>query len=315
MARIARKTFETPQIACLELRAPGGDSLPAFSAGAHVDVHTPDGPVRQYSLCNDPAETHRYVIAVLRDPVSRGGSIALCDRTQEGQLLQISAPRNHFPLQESTPHSLLLAGGIGITPLLCMAERLAARGASFELHYAVRSRSSAAFLDRIAAAPWAGRASLHCDDGPPDQRLDLPACLAQAGEGTHLYVCGPTGFMNAVLGAARAAGWPEDRLHSEYFAAEPAPTGTNRRFELQLVRSGRVLAVPADRSAAEVLIEAGVDIELSCEQGVCGACLTRVVDGVPEHRDMLLTPAERAANDQFTPCCSRAVSPRLVVDL
>ncbi len=313
--RIARKSFETAQIARLELVAADGASLPAFSAGAHIDVHTPGGPVRQYSLCNDPTETHRYVIGVLRDAASRGGSRALCERAEAGHLLQVGTPRNHFPLDESAAHSLLLGGGIGITPLLCMAERLAARNASFELHYAVRSRPAAAFLGRIAEARWADRAHLHCDDGPPAQRLDLADVVARPSDGTHLYVCGPTGYMTAVLGAARAAGWREDHLHSEYFASVEAPSGAKRSFELQLARSGRVLTVPADRSVAEVLIAAGVDLDVSCEQGVCGACLTRVIDGVPEHRDMLLTPAERAANDQFTPCCSRALTSRLVVDL
>jgi vanillate O-demethylase ferredoxin subunit len=318
--RIAHKTFETPLIARLELVAAEGQRLPAFSAGAHIDVHTPGGPVRQYSLCNDPAETHRYVIGVLRDAASRGGSVALCDRTEVGQVLQISAPRNHFPLDETAPHSLLLAGGIGITPLLCMAERLHRLGASFELHHCVRSRSQAAFFERIEASGYAGAVHLHCDDGAQAQSLQLARLYAQAPAGTHLYTCGPGGFMTAVLDAAQAAGWDQSRLHSEFFAPLATPAGApkpkaGQAFELVLARSGRVLQVPAGVSAADVLIEAGIDLEISCEQGVCGACLTRVIDGIPEHRDMLLSKAERAANDQFTPCCSRACSPRLVVDL
>jgi vanillate O-demethylase ferredoxin subunit len=313
--RVAHKRFETAQICSFELVPADDAPLPGFSAGAHIDVHTPNGPMRQYSLCNDPAERGRYVIGVLRDPASRGGSVALVDGIEAGHTLRISAPRNHFALVETARHTVLMGGGIGITPLLCMAERLAACGASFELHYAVRSRAAAAFLDRMAEARWADRTHLHCDDGPPAQRLDLAALVARPSAGTHLYVCGPSGYMDAVLGAARGAAWPEDHLHCEYFAPVEAPAGANRAFELHLARSGRVLTVPADRSVAEVLIAAGVDLEVSCEQGVCGACLTRVVEGVPEHRDMLLTAAERAANDQFTPCCSRALSPRLVVDL
>jgi vanillate O-demethylase ferredoxin subunit len=315
--RLAHKSFETPQIARLELVAVDAAGLPPFSAGAHIDVHTPGGPLRQYSLCNDPAESHRYVIGVLRDAASRGGSVALCDRTEVGQVLQISAPRNHFPLDESAPHSLLLAGGIGITPLLCMAERLSHIGASFELHQCVRSRGQAAFVERIAASGWAAALHLHCDDGEAGQRLHPARLFAAAPAGAHLYVCGPGGFMTAVLDAARAAGWDESRLHSEFFAplAAPAAAPAERAFEIVLARSGRVLQVPAGHSAADVLIEAGVELEVSCEQGVCGACLTRVIDGIPEHRDMLLSKAERAANDQFTPCCSRACSPRLVVDL
>jgi vanillate O-demethylase ferredoxin subunit len=211
----------------------------------------------------------------------------------------------------------LLAGGIGITPLLCMAERLSRLGASFELHYCVRRAGQAAFAERIAASDFASSLRLHCDDGAADQRLHLADLFAQAQAGAHLYTCGPGGFMTAVLNAARAAGWDESRLHSEFFAplVTPGAPAADRAFEIVLARSGRVLQVLAGRSAAAVLIEAGVDLEVSCEQGVCGACLTRVIDGVPEHRDMLLNKAERAANDQFTPCCSRAQSLRLVVDL
>jgi vanillate O-demethylase ferredoxin subunit len=314
--RVARKAFETPQICRFELVAAPGVSLPPFAAGAHIDVHTASGLIRQYSLCNNPSESHRYVIGVLRDPASRGGSVELVDKLNAGDILQISAPRNHFPLIESVPHSLLLAGGIGITPLLCMAERLAAQAASFEFHYCVRSHASAAFLERMAASSFAARLHLHCDDGPLAQRADFAKLLADVRADTHLYVCGPSGFMDAVLAAARAADWPESQLHWEYFAASTTTDKTaSHSFELQLASSGKVLSVPADRSAAQVLIDAGINVALSCEQGICGSCLTPVLDGIPEHRDMFLTPAERAANDQFTPCCSRARTQRLVLDL
>jgi vanillate O-demethylase ferredoxin subunit len=313
--RVARKAFETPQICSFELVAAPGVSLPAFAAGAHIDVHTASGLIRQYSLCNNPSESHRYVIGVLRDPASRGGSVELVDKLNAGDILQISTPRNHFQLIESARRSLLLAGGIGITPLLCMAERLALQAASFEFHYCVRSHTSAAFLERIAATSFADRLHLHCDDGPLAQRADFASLLANVSADTHLYVCGPTGFMDAVLAAARAAGWPESQLHWEYFAASTTDKAASHSFELQLASSGKVLSVPADRSAAQVLIEAGIKVELSCEQGVCGSCLTPVLDGIPEHRDMFLTTAERAANDQFTPCCSRARTQRLVLDL
>ncbi len=315
--RVARKWAETAQICGLELVDAYGAALPAFSAGAHIDVYPPSGPVRQYSLCNDPAETHRYEIGVLRDAASRGGSAALHDRVAEGQLLTISTPRNHFPLDEAASHSLLLAGGIGVTPLLCMAERLARLGASFELHHCVRNADSAAYRARRAAAPYGQRTHLHCDDGAPAQRLQIDVLLARVPAGTHLYVCGPQGFMDALLGAARRAQWPEERLHCEYFSAAPValPASGERSFEVQIASTGQVLQVPADRSVLHVLARAGIDIEVSCEQGVCGTCLTRVLDGTPDHRDMMLSKAERAANDQFLPCCSRSLSARLVLDL
>jgi vanillate O-demethylase ferredoxin subunit len=275
----------------------------------------PGGVVRQYSLCNDPAEDHRYLIAVLRDAASRGGSAAVHDQVAEGQVLTISAPKNHFALAREATHSLLLAGGIGVTPVLCMAERLALTGASFEMHYCTRSRERTAFAQRIAAASFASRVALHFDDGDAAQKLDLPHLLAKPQPGVHLYVCGPRGFMDAVLGTARAQGWPEAQLHFEYFGAELGSGEGDRGFEVQLASSGHVISVPAGQTVVQALAEAGVQVMVSCEQGVCGTCLTRVLAGEPEHRDVYLTPEEQAANDQFLPCCSRAKSARLVLDL
>jgi vanillate O-demethylase ferredoxin subunit len=293
-----------------------GTKLPSFSAGSHIDVHLPGGVVRQYSLCNDPAETHRYLIAVLRDPESRGGSMAVHDAVFEGDVLSISAPRNHFSLAHDANRHLLLAGGIGITPILCMAERLAVNGSDFRMHYATRSPARTAFIHRIQASAFAGRVTFHFDDGAQDQRLDLAALLANPGPGTHLYVCGPKGFMDAVLATARAQGWSEWQLHWEFFAgADAAPRAGDGSFEVQLASSGRVIRVPQDETVLQALSAAGVEIAVSCEQGVCGTCMTRVLDGIPDHRDCYLTPQEQAANDRFTPCCSRSKSARLVLDL
>lgn len=313
--RVARKVQEAQDICSFELVSASGAALPAFSAGSHVDVLLPGGLTRQYSLCNDAAESHRYLLGVLRDPGSRGGSQAMHEQVQEGDLLQISPPRNHFPLAAQAQRSLLLAGGIGITPILCMAERLAVTGADFELHYCTRSPERTAFLQRIQDSGFAGSAHFHFDDGAAGQKLDIPALLATPAAGVHLYVCGPKGFMDAVLGTARAQGWPEDQLHYEFFAGTAAPTGTEAGFEVQLASSGRVIPVRPDQTVVQALAAAGVEVLVSCEQGVCGTCLTRVLQGVPEHRDVYLSPEEQAANDQFTPCCSRAVSPRLVLDL
>jgi vanillate O-demethylase ferredoxin subunit len=236
------------------------------------------------------------------------------ERVREGDVLEVGMPKNHFALDETARHSLLLAGGIGITPLLAMAERLASLGHSFELHYCTRSVGRAAFLPRLREAGFAARVHLHHDDGAAQQKLDIAATLRAPAADRHLYVCGPNGFMDAVLGGARAAGWREPQLHSERFAAAPPGDAAAGSFVIRLARSGRELTVPADKSAAQVMLEAGVDLPLSCEQGVCGTCLTRVIEGLPDHRDAYLTPDEQALNDQFTPCCSRAKSAVLVID-
>ena len=312
---VTRKAVEAIDICSFELAAADGRPLPAFSAGAHVDVLLPGGLTRQYSLCNDPAESHRYQLGVLRDAASRGGSQAMHDLVHEGQVLQISAPKNHFPLAHGASHSLLLAGGIGITPILCMAERLANTGAAFELHHCTRSRERTPFVERIRRSSFADRTHWHFDDGDAAQRLDIAARLAVPREGEHVYVCGPKGFMDVVLNTARAAGWPEAQLHYEFFGAEPVASDADAAFEVQLASSGRVVPVPAGLSVVKALAAAGIEVLTSCEQGVCGTCLTRVLEGQPDHRDQYLTPEEQAAGDQFLPCCSRSLSPRLVLDL
>jgi vanillate O-demethylase ferredoxin subunit len=312
--RIVRKTIEALDVCSFELVDADGGALPPFSAGSHIDVQLGNDLVRQYSLCNDPRETHRYLIAVLRDPNSRGGSVGM-HTLEAGQTIAISDPKNHFALAHDVRHSLLLAGGIGITPILCMAERLANVGASFELHYCTRSAERTAFIERIRASAFAGRACFHHDDGPAEQKLDLRAAIGAPKDDVHLYVCGPTGFMDCVLGTARELGWPEDRLHREYFAAAPIDTRDDGSFEVQVASTGAVIRVAADQSVVAALASAGIDVLTSCEQGVCGTCLTRLLEVTPEHRDMYLTPDEQAKGDQFTPCCSRARTPRLVLDL
>ncbi len=314
--RVARKETIAEDIALFELVAADGATLPAFSAGAHVDVAVPGGPVRQYSLCNAPGATAAcYQIAVLREAAGRGGSRALHDRVQAGHALSISAPKNHFALADGG-FSLLLAGGIGITPLLAMAEALSAAGRPFEMHYCTRSAARTAFATHIGASRFAPAVQLHHDEGAAAQRLDLPAVLQghRAG-GTHLYTCGPNGFMDAVLAAARQLAWPEERLHREYFSAAPVARADAGGFEVQIGYAGPVVRVGPDQTVVAALAAAGCHVPTSCEQGVCGTCLTRVLDGVPDHRDLYLTPAEQAANNQFLPCCSRATSPRLVLDL
>ena len=313
--RVARKSQEATDICTFELVSADGKPLPAFSAGSHVDVHLPNGITRQYSLCNDSAESHRYLIGVLKDPATRGGSRAMHEVVKEGDLLQISPPKNHFALTHGASRSLLLAGGIGITPILCMAERLAVVGAEFDMHYCSRSRERMAFHDRICSSAFAAKVEFHFDDGAPQQKLDLQALLATLLAGTHLYVCGPKGFMDAVLNTARAAGWPEEQLHYEFFSAEVVRSDNDGSFEVKLASSGKVVRVQKDRTVIEALAAAGVEVPISCEQGVCGTCLTRVLEGTPDHRDVFQTAEEQAKNDQFTPCCSRSKSAMLVLDI
>ncbi|VVE86664.1 PDR/VanB family oxidoreductase [Pandoraea bronchicola] len=311
--RLANKRDVATDICEFELVSLDGSPLPAFTAGAHIDVHVADGLVRQYSLCNAPGETHRYCVGVLRDPASRGGSVGMHALTV-GTTLEISAPRNHFPLAEQAKHSILLAGGIGVTPILCMAEALSASNASFEVHYCTRESARTAFRDRFARHDLAAKTRLYFDnDG---ERADLDAILAQPSAAKHLYVCGPAGFIEAVLARAEAAQWPEGNVHREYFAAPvTADTDGDKPFQVKLHSSGRVIDVKAGETIVAALAAQGVEVQMSCEQGVCGTCLTRVIDGTPDHRDVYLTDDERAANDQMLPCCSRSRSAMLVLDL
>jgi vanillate O-demethylase ferredoxin subunit len=313
--RVAARTVEAEGIVSFELVSASGAPLPSFSAGSHIDVHVPGANlIRQYSLCNDPAENHRYQIAVLRDPESRGGSKALHENVRVGDALRISAPRNHFVLAHEAQSHVLVAGGIGITPLLCMAERLYVLGADFELHYCAKSAERAAFRQRIQASGYAQRVQFHFSAA--QGRPDLTPLVGAPGEGRHLYVCGPKAFMDAVLASARAQGWAEECLHYEFFEGiSQAQATAGDSFEVKLASSGRVVTVPSGQSVIEALERIGMSIPFSCSEGICGTCVTRVLEGTPDHRDMVLSPAEHARNDQFTPCCSRAKSARLVLDI
>ncbi|MDI4665622.1 PDR/VanB family oxidoreductase [Xanthobacter autotrophicus] len=310
--RVTRRRKVADHIIALELSATREAELPAFTAGAHIDLELPNGMTRQYSLLNDPAEHDRYEIAILRDPQSRGGSVCAHETLVEGTALRIGAPRNLFPLAEEGP-ALLFAGGIGITPLLAMARQLQRQGRPFSLDYCTRSRATTAFLDELSHGPLADAVRFHRDDGDDTQRLNAAERLATPDPHTHAYVCGPAGFIAHILDTARANGWADAQLHAEAFT--PAPTLPGAPFELRLQRSGRSVRVGEGQSALEALHGAGVPLSASCEQGVCGTCLTPILEGEPEHRDTCLTVAERARNDCFTPCVSRARSPYLLLDL
>jgi vanillate O-demethylase ferredoxin subunit len=305
-----RRTYPVADgIMAFEFAHPLGWRLPAWTAGAHVDVFVGPGLVRQYSLCGDARDRRSYTIAVLRCQPSRGGSQAMHETLRTGSLVRIGMPRNQFALAPQARHSVLVAGGIGITPILAMADALAARGERFDLHYACRSRAHAAFRERMAHL---GEVHLYCKD--EGRTLDLGVLLAARQEGTHLYVCGPAGLTEAVLSEASRLGWPAERVHTERFSPVD-DIARGRPFTLRLASSGRLVEVPADRSALAALADAGIIIPSSCGQGLCGSCVTGVLEGEPDHRDHCLTPEAHAANDCFTPCCSRARGAGLVLDL
>ncbi|MBB3139593.1 PDR/VanB family oxidoreductase [Halomonas organivorans] len=310
--RVVRRQEHTDEIAVLELVTVDGSALPPFEAGAHIDLHLGEGLVRQYSLSNAPTEGDRYRLGVLNDPDSRGGSRAVHERLHEGVEVVASEPRNHFPLAATAEHSLLVGGGIGITPMIAMAHALKVAGRSFELHYCCRSRDKAAFLVELEGT-FGDSLVLHFDDQGAEQRLDIEALLAAQGDAAHLYVCGPSGFMDWVIGTAGEAGWPNERVHFEYFNAEVDTSGG--AFEVEAAASGVSVWVEEGMSIAQALKDAGVKVDVSCEEGVCGTCICDVLEGTPDHRDHFLNDEEKADNDQMAVCCSRAKSERLVIDL
>ncbi|CAL8481324.1 PepSY domain-containing protein [Caballeronia sp. S22] len=313
--RVARKMVEADGVCAFELVDPSGRKLPPFTAGAHIDVYIGAGLVRQYSLCNAPYERHRYLIAVLRVEGSRGGSAAMHDRLREGDLLEIGLPSNHFALNESAPRSLLLAGGIGITPIVAMAEQFSRCGADFELHYCARSRSRAAFLPRLTRASFANSVRYHFSEEHAMQRFDIERTLDTQSPETHLYVCGPAGFIDAVMFTARQRGWPDHQLHCERFMSNARTPSVMHAFDVQLASTGKVYRIPEHMTVTASLAEQGVRIPTSCERGVCGTCVTRVIAGEVEHLDCVLTDAERERDGHFTPCCSRAKGELLVLDI
>jgi vanillate monooxygenase ferredoxin subunit len=310
--RIATLRREAADIISLDLLDRDGRELPSFTAGSHIDVEILPDIVRQYSLMNDPAETARYSIAVLREPKSRGGSVAVHQNLKVGDALRISEPRNHFGLAAGARRSLLLAGGIGITPLYSMAHELSRKSGEFELHYCARSPGRAAFVGSMRKEAWGDHVHWHFDDGPASQKLDLDLLSGPKAD-DHLYVCGPPGFIEYILGAARERDWRPEHVHREYFAAAPVTAVPTESFSVQVASTGAVFEVPPGRTIVDVLAEGGVEIPTSCAEGVCGACVTKVLSGIPLHRDMVLSDDERA--NRLTPCCSRSRTPLLVLDL
>lgn len=302
--RLRSMTWEAPGVVSLELVPPAGGALPPFTPGAHLDIRLPDGGERQYSLCGDPADTARYRVAV-REVEGGRVSRAIHQKLRPGALLQVGEPRNNFALLPAARY-LFIAGGIGITPLLPM---MRATNAPWTLLFCVRGAANAPFLAEARAL--GGEVVLH--DSLADTRLDVAARLGDIERGTMVYCCGPQRLMEAVEDATRH--WPEGQVRFEWFAARVQEFAAAGAFELVAAASGLTLSVPPEKSILEVLTEAGIEVPRSCEQGVCGTCECRILEGEAEHRDSILSAAERAENSVLMTCVSRAAGPRLVLDI
>ncbi|MDO6462336.1 PDR/VanB family oxidoreductase [Granulosicoccaceae sp. 1_MG-2023] len=310
-ARVHAIRYEAAGINSIELRPCGDAVFPAFEPGAHIDLHLPNGIRRSYSLLNSPQEQGRYVVAVLRDRHSRGGSAWIHRELRVGDELPLSGPRNLFPLDMSASRSVLLAGGIGVTPILCMYRALMQAGAQVELIYCARSRAEAALLDEITAL--GGRVQFHFDDeaGAPD----LQSLLGGHAPDTHFYCCGPTPMLDSFEAVCERLGYRN--VHTERFtAADVAPSAEARdSYEVELVQSGKTLLVEAGQSLLDQLLEAGVDVGFACREGICGSCEVAVIEGEVDHRDSVLSDSERAANSVMMVCVSGCKSKKLSLDL
>lgn len=286
-----------------------GAPLPATEPGAHITLHLPSGLERQYSLIRSDESRQSYQVAVKLDAATRGGSAFVHKDLRVGDEIPIKGPENHFPLHFNAPYSVFVAGGIGITPIWCMIQKLEALGQPYELHYASRTRSEAAFLSETAAT---GKASFHFDDEEGGRVLDIAGIIKAAPRDAHVYCCGPAPMLRAFEAATKE--WPEDQVHVEYFMPKEE-RATDGGFVVALNRSKKEFRVPKGKTILDVLEESGISVPASCEQGVCGTCETRVISGIPDHRDSILTPKERAENKTMFICCSGSKSDRLVLDL
>lgn len=312
--RVKRICYEAENVNSYELTSPAGDDLIPFTAGCHIDLHLSNGIIRSYSLVNDQRERRRYVIAVNKDQASRGGSRFVHDNLRAGDIVTVSHPRNNFALDEEAEHSVLIAGGIGITPLLSMVRRLESLERSWELFYAARTRRAAAFLDELNGLGSNGPAKVRVDldDERSGLMFDLPALVRNAPARAHLYCCGPLPMLEAF--EAATADRPADHVHVEYFQARKAPA-TEGGFEVKLARSNRTIEVGVGKTILEALLDAGIAANYACTEGVCGTCETHVLEGTPDHRDQFLSKEEQAANKTMMICCSGARSRTLLLDL
>jgi phthalate 4,5-dioxygenase reductase subunit len=307
--RIERAVKAAEGIRLFELQSSNGSELPEFSAGSHIGVRVPNGLVRKYSLCNNPAERDRYVIAVLREANGRGGSISLVGEAREGDEILASPPQNDFPLVKSTVGYLFIAGGIGITPIMSMIRHLkSSEAGKFKLYYCTRSPEVTAFGEELNHTQFRGQVIIHHDGGDPSRSLDLwPALEQPKGQ---LYCCGPRGLMEAVRDMT--GHWSPSSVHFEAFVEPEKRKPDDRPFRVRLAKSGHVVDVPVGTTILEAIRGAGHAAPSSCESGTCGTCRTRLIEGEPDHRDLVLAEQERRSNIMI--CVSRACSNELVID-
>ncbi|MEP4892269.1 MAG: PDR/VanB family oxidoreductase [Aliiglaciecola sp.] len=308
---ISKKSPLTQNICRLNLSATDGSQLPKATPGSHIDVHLPNDIIRQYSLCSE-ADSSDYEIAVLNEPQGRGGSKYVHENLKVGDTITISEPKNLFPLSSDAKNTLLVAAGIGITPILSMAEYLLQQGANFSLHYCVKSPEQAAYIERIKNSGLAPHTHFYFSE---NGRVNLSDVIQTPYDDLHLYVCGPAEFNDAVIACASEKNWQAENIHREYFTAAAIDHSDDESFEIEINSTSDIFRVSADESILNVLEEKGYDIPVACEEGVCGTCLTGLLAGEADHKDVFLTDQEHAKMDQITPCCSRAKSARLKLDL
>lgn len=312
--RVAEVLEETSNIKSFRLRRADGAPFDPYPAGAHIDVVGPTAVVRQYSLCSPPHDLDEYVVAVKLEPESRGGSQALHDQVEVGHELEISAPRNLLSVAEDADRHILVGAGIGVTPMISIAYHLHRSGEEFELHYVARSVEEAAFRDLLGERSGFGeRVHFHFGLQREDQPAVLDGAFAGLSSASHVYTCGPQGFMDRVLERASSV-IPEDNVHIEHFhAGEPVDTDSDVPFEIEL--DDEVYEVPVGKSIVEVLGDNGIEVDTTCQEGICGTCIMGVLKGEPDHRDQCMSSSEKKANDQIAACVSRSKSPRLVLEL
>ncbi|MFV0576900.1 MAG: PDR/VanB family oxidoreductase [Vibrio sp.] len=337
--KVVDKIKEAIGVESLILAPINNQPLPEFKAGAHIDVNLANGLTRQYSLCHSPSNHlpsnfspssfspssfspsnfspsnigDTYQIAVLLDEHSRGGSSYIHEQLQIGDIVHISEPKNLFELELNATKHVLFAGGIGITPLLSMAYFLNEQGANFELHYSAKSKDKAAFYSALKQSEFSNHVFFYLS--AEEKRLNVQHILEDTDPNAHLYVCGPENYIEYIFQTAKQMNWPDNQLHREFFQISAEDSSNNEAFQIYLSNSNLTLDIPANSTVLEVLTEAGIDVPFACEQGVCGTCLLRVTDGIPDHRDHYLTPEEQDSNTEFTPCCSRSKTPILSLDL
>lgn len=315
IVRVKSISYQGDELNEYQLVSTNGEELPAFTPGSHIDIYFRDGRTRQYSLCGDESPRNSYRIVIQRDQNGKGGSRDIFDRVHVGRQLVISQPRNNFQL-EAAKRYLLIAGGIGITPIFSMAQHLVDQGKPFTLHYCTRSKERTALLSELQQLCPETSLHIYHDGGNPQHGIDLDTLLAAAQQDMHLYYCGPAGLMQAI--AKKSEHWPADHVHAEYFVAPIAPTQTpnsmeDTGFEVVLKSTQQKLFVPPDKSILEVLKSNGYDIPSSCEAGVCGTCRVQYIDGVPDHRDLILREEEKTRD--ILVCCSRSLTQTLTLDL